>query len=381
MRYGNLVRAFLLVGLLPFAACTELTYHRDTPTWTAPPAVPLAAIPQASHRFKFDAETDDVVGDIQIVRTNAGDTLPDIARRFNLGYDEIRRANPNVDTWLPGTGTEIVLPTQFVLPSAPRKGIVINLAAMRLYQFLPPDSAGSTEVITHPVGIGRVGWKTPIGITKVVRRVVGPRWHPPASIRAEHRELGEELPAVVPAGPDNPLGSHALYLAWPSYLIHGTDKPYGVGMRSSHGCIRLYPEDIVGVFESTPRGTPVTVVNQPYLLGRHGNDLLVQAWGALEDDPRHWQTELKTLLKQEMRAEVRARLQAQAATLDWAHVEHAVNAAHGIPVSALAPQNDLAALLKTARRVRNELPRGATWDGREIFSPAGANSTQQASQP
>ena len=172
------------------------------------------------------------------------DTLPDIARRFNLGYEEIARANPGVDPWVPGEGREIVLPTQFVLPAAPREGLVINLAQLRVFYFPKVKEGEPQTVITHPIGIGKVGWQTPEGSTKVTGKRTNPTWFPPASVRKEHKEAGDPLPSKVPPGPDNPLGAHMMTLGWPSYLIHGTNKPYGVGLRSSHGCIRFYPEDI-----------------------------------------------------------------------------------------------------------------------------------------
>jgi L,D-transpeptidase ErfK/SrfK len=364
---SNLARVITLCALLPLSGCTELNI-RGTPEAKPAPALPVLAAPLASHRFRFDPEIDDVVGEVQVIHALPGDTLPDIARRFNLGYEEIRRANPGVDTWLPGAGTEVVLPTQFVLPNVPRRGIVINLAAMRLYQFSRTDD-GLVEVMTHPVGIGRVGWKTPAGTTKVTKKIAGPSWHPPASIRAEHRELGENLPAVVPPGPNNPLGTHALRLGWPSYLIHGTDKPYGVGMRSSHGCIRMYPEDIVEIFDSSPVGTPITVVNSPYLIGRHRDDLLVQSYGALEDDQRQWQTALRDLLDQHLSAPVRKKLRAQADAVNWDHIRSIVDTARGIPISATAEGTNSTTVLRVAKRVRNELPQGASWDGREELDP------------
>ena len=226
MRDGILAHGLVQCLLLLLSACTALDIRQAA----APreiKAAPRLEPPFVTHRFQFDPNTENVVGEIQVIRAVAGDTLPEIARRFNFGYDEIRRANPTVDTWLPGVGTEIVLPTQFVLPDAPRRGIVINLAALRLFRFLP-TADGGLEVITHPVGIGRVGWVTPTGITKVMRRVVGPSWYPPASIRAEHRAQGDILPAVVPPGPDNRLGTLAALVPTPRVNLtryHGVFAP------------------------------------------------------------------------------------------------------------------------------------------------------------
>ena len=203
---------------------------------------------------------------------------------------------PGVDPWLPGVGREVVVPTQFVLPAAPHEGVVVNVAAMRIFYY-PPHKKGEPQIVyTHPIGIGRVGWKTPEGTTKIVSRQKDPVWVVPKSVRAEHLEDGEKLPGVVPAGPDNPLGQYAFRLGWPSYLIHGTNKPYGVGMRSSHGCMRLYPEDIAVFFDLIPIGTKVTIVNQPYLFGWRDGTLYLQAYAVMEDDSRDWNKNRKRLL-------------------------------------------------------------------------------------
>ncbi|MFM7065682.1 MAG: L,D-transpeptidase family protein, partial [Gammaproteobacteria bacterium] len=235
-----------LMPLVLLGACTvrERQPLAPPPVVEAPPPPPLDPLGVPTHRFEFDPSTTDVVGVLQSTVVGKDDVLPDIARRFNLGYEEIVRANPGVDPWLPGEGRRVLLPTRFVLPDAPRDGVVVNLAAMRLFWF-PKREPGKLQVVyTYPIGIGRVGWVTPEGSTKVVTRVKDPVWRPPVSVRREHAANGEILPKVVPAGPDNPLGAHMFRLGWPSYLIHGTNKPYGVGMRSSHGCLRLYPEDI-----------------------------------------------------------------------------------------------------------------------------------------
>lgn len=183
------------------------------------------------------------------------DSLVDLARKYGLGYTEIVSANPGLDPWVPGADKKIVLPTAHILPAAPHEGIVINLADQRLYFF---REDGKT-VDSVPLGIGNNGWDTPKGTTKVVRKKKNPTWYVPKSVRKED----PELPAIVRPGPDNPLGAHAVYLGWPAYLFHGTNKPYGVGRRVSHGCVRLYPEDIARLFGDIKVGTLVTVVDQP----------------------------------------------------------------------------------------------------------------------
>ncbi len=222
--------------------------------------------------FDLPPEGDDVVGKTFTLTTRWEETFSDIARIYDIGYRQMVAANPNVDAWLPGEGTEVVIPQQYILPSGPRKGIVINLAELRLYYF-PKDRP---VVVTYPIGIGREGWSTPTGETVVVGKKEGPSWTVPASILKEHEEDGDPLPPVIPPGPNNPLGSHAIYLGMSGYLLHGTNKPYGVGMRVSHGCIRLYPENIKQFFNMVDKGVPVRIINEPYKAGWLKGELYVQ---------------------------------------------------------------------------------------------------------
>lgn len=327
------------------------------------PSVKPLPIPVASHEFSFDPARDDVVGTLQVITVNKDDTLSDIARRFNLGYEEIVSANPNVDPWLPKAGTPIVIPTQFVLPNAPRQGIVINLAAMRLFYF-PKAKAGEPQrVITHPLGIGRVEWKTPEGITQVVSKKENPAWIPTPSIRKEHEKNGDPLPAVVPPGPDNPMGTHVLKLAWPSYAIHGTDKPPSVGLRGSHGCLRMYPEDIVGIYNSVPIGTSVRVVNQPRLLGWRDQKLYLQTYPILEDDKRNHAQLLKKSLSA-VRATPKAKREMRAqAKINQALLDEVIRNPRAIATPVTQPNLTLQAYLDRATRVQNILPFNATWEG------------------
>jgi len=237
----------------------------------------LAAATGQSAVYDAPADGDDVIGATSHVVAREQDTISSIARAHNLGYREMRLANPEIDPWLPGEGTRIRLPTQFVLSDAPREGLVINLAEMRLYYFPSDDSPYAGKVVTYPLGIGRQGWDTPLGRTRITHTKTRPTWRPPASIRAEHEENGDPLPRVVEPGPDNPLGKHALYLGFPSYLLHGTNKPAGIGMRVSHGCLRLYPEDISSLYSMIDAGTPVTIVDQPYKAGWHQGRLYLEA--------------------------------------------------------------------------------------------------------
>jgi len=327
-----------------------------------PPPAPVLADPVSTHRFEIDP-ADDVVGQVQVTLIGEHDTLPDVARRFNVGYEEIVRANPGVDPWLPGVGREVVVPTQFVLPAAERKGIVVNLAAMRVFYF-PTMKPGQKQVVyTHPIGVGKVGWSTPEGKTKVVSKQANPTWTPPASVRAEHKKNGEILPAVVPPGPDNPLGTHKFTLGWPSYLIHGTNKPYGVGLRSSHGCIRMYPEDVVKFFEMIQPGTPVEVVNQPFAFGWHGEELYLQAFDVLEDDKRDWAKSQPKLLSKTLSKRVQQQLAARGGQIDWARVAQIAHDPRGLPLSVTQASHDEASVIAAAPRVQNRVPAGANWDG------------------
>jgi L,D-transpeptidase ErfK/SrfK len=245
---------------------------REIPDF-APHAAPQG--PFALNSFEFDANTE-VIGRLYFTRVQGEETLLDIARAYDLGYDDIIAANPGVDHWTPVAGERVLLPLAHVLPDAPREGIVINLAARRLFYYPPAAEGEPRRVITHPIGIGREGWSTPLGNTEIAKKHVSPAWTVPASIRRERAAKGDPLPAVVPPGPDNPLGSHALRLGWSSILIHGTNKPAGIGMQVSHGCIQLYPEDIVTLFADVLVGTPVTVVDQPYLAGTGPDGLLLE---------------------------------------------------------------------------------------------------------
>ncbi len=234
----------------------------------------LLVLTHSLHAVTFDlpAPGDDVVGQTFTLNTRWEETFSDIARIYDIGYRQMVAANPKVDAWLPGEGTKVVIPQQYILPSGPRKGIVINLAELRLYYY-PEDRP---VVVTYPIGIGREGWSTPTGETVVIGKKEGPSWTVPASILKEHEEDGDPLPPVIPPGPNNPLGTHAIYLGLSGYLLHGTNKPYGVGMRVSHGCIRLYPENIKQFFKQVKKGTPVRIVNEPYKAGWLKGELFVQ---------------------------------------------------------------------------------------------------------
>ena len=247
-------------------------------------AVEVLPDPINRNVFFLEEPGQSVIGEPQLITARYEDTFSDIAREYGLGYDELVEANPGIDPWLPGEGTRILLPTQYVLPDAPRTGIVLNIAAKRLFYYPHVEEGQRTMVLTYPVGIGRVGWNTPEGLARVVSKTENPTWTPPASVRREHAQQGDPLPAVVPPGPDNPLGSYALRLSLTSYLIHGTNKPYGVGMRVSHGCVRLYPENIAVLYALVEVGEPVNIINEPYLVGWRGGEVYLEAHPPLEEE-------------------------------------------------------------------------------------------------
>ena len=234
--------------------------------------------------FTLESPEQAVIGEPQIVYTREENTFSDLAREYGLGYDEIVAANPDIDPWLPGDGTAVLLPTQYVLPDVSRRGLILNIASKRLFYFPEVADGAPIQVLTYPIGIGRVGWETPLGDTTVISKARDPSWYVPASVRRERAEMGSPLPAVVPPGPDNPLGHFVLKLDMPGYLIHGTNQPYGVGMRVSHGCIRLYPENIEPLYGMVGIGEAVTIINEPYLAGWRDGELYFESHSPLEDD-------------------------------------------------------------------------------------------------
>ena len=239
----------------------------------------------------------DVIGQVSSITASSDDTLLDIARRYDLGQNEILLANPTVDRWLPEDNAVVVLPNRFILPNVERTGLVLNLPEMRLYYFPEPEAGETPVVITHPISVGRMDWETPLGKTSIINKKKDPDWRPPQSLKDEAIAEGNEpLPDIVKAGPDNPLGRYAMRLGIPGYLIHSTNKPYGVGMRVTHGCLRMYPEDIERLFENIPVGTPVHIVNQPIKLGWLAGSLFVELHPPLDEDREKYANYMQSVL-------------------------------------------------------------------------------------
>jgi L,D-transpeptidase ErfK/SrfK len=376
VRAATAALSCLIAGCSLFA---ELRHPAAEPEKAVSTGAPKEPQPVANERFELEAGQD-VVGVVQVVRATKDDTLTDIARRFNLGYEEILRANPKADPWLPGEGREIVVPTQFILPDAPRTGLVINIAAMRIFYYPPVKRGERAIVITHPIGIGKVGWRTPEGVTKIARRQKDPTWRVPESVRKEHHDNGEDLDPVIGPGPDNPLGKYAFYLQWPSYLIHGTNKPAGVGLRSSHGCIRLYPEDIEQFYDLVPVGTQVRVVNQPFVFGWREGQLYMQPFDVLEDDTRDWAKAQRKLLSSSLAARLQQQLKAHKDKVDWSLVTSLAGNPRGVPVPITDSAVTVEQVLAAAPRVQNVLPEGSTWDGKSDLPMDEASFKQMLSE-
>lgn len=264
----------------------------------------------------------DMVGAVNRLHATFEDTLAAIGDRESLGYLELVHANPDIDPWLPGEGAQIILPSRFILPEGPREGIVVNLAEYRLYFFQ------GNEVSTYPVGVGTSTSPSPLTQTKVTMRLESPTWYPPESVRQEHLADGDPLPRIVPPGPENPLGPFALQLAEEGYLIHGTNKRFGIGMQVSHGCIRMYNQDISELIWKANKGTPVRIIDQPVKFGIQENMLWVEVHRgheetSPEDQDRLWRAAMEQIKLVEKRQ--------PGLELNRRRLELAIESANGIP--------------------------------------------------
>ena len=293
----------------------------------------MIAGPVRALEFPLPPPDVDVIGSVQRIQAAEEDTLLALGREYGVGYEEMRRANPTVDVWLPGEGTPILIPSRFVLPNAPRDGVVINLAEMRLYYYPPAKADGARTVETYPISVGRMDWGTPIGQTRITEKTENPYWFPPESILTERAAQGRPLPKAVPPGPENPLGRHKMRLDIPggAYLIHGTNEPRGIGMRVTHGCIRMFPEDVESLFNRLPVGTSVRIVNQPVKAGWSGSSLLVEAHPVLPEDAENAFDPVRPPSLQEAVLAIEAVLAEGPSRVDHARLTRAVEAATGIP--------------------------------------------------
>lgn len=302
----------------------------------------ISVAPVYAEIFELPPVGHDVIGAVSTISARQEDTLVDIARRHGLGYEDIVRANPDVNIWLPGEGTEIVLPTRFVLPAGPREGVVLNLPEYRLYYFPEPKDGEPAVVMTYPISIGRMDWETPLGLTTVISKVRNPTWYPPQSVRDEHEAKGSPLPRIVPPGPKNPLGKYAMRLGLPGYLIHGTNRPAGVGMRVTHGCVRLFPEDIDFLFGHVDVSTKVRIVNEPVKIGWHGDVLIMEVHPVLKIEALLTESEVQPVDDSDTKAMDPLTIVTEqfitvtgerAGELDWYLVEEILGRSDGIPVA------------------------------------------------
>ncbi len=359
---AHAVRFGLALALLPaLSACTYLE-GLDLGAWRGgwgetEPVVVAGPDPDAprepalpTRHFESVSADQEVLGDVQILFARHENTFVQIARDFDLGYEELKLANPGVDVWIPGEGTPIFLPTMNIVPALPREGIVLNLPSMRLMYFVEDDAADVRRVTSHPIGIGRQGWATPTGSAEVTGKAREPTWYPPASVRAEHAELGDPLPSIVGPGPDNPLGNFAMGLSMPGYLIHGTNKPAGVGMRVSHGCIRLYPEDIEALFDRVPSGTPVNIIDEPVLAGWRDGELYLEVHAPLAEDERDLSAQAQRVI-----AAAFQRADLEPVPLDEALIARIVTEQRGIPFPVLNREQSIDGYLASARIIENTI--------------------------
>ncbi len=297
-----------------------------------------------------------IIGELEAVRASRAETLLDVALRYDLGYEEIIAANPEIDPWLPEDGAWITLPSQFILPDAPRQGIVINMPEMRLYYYPETKPGEQAVVITHPISIGSEGRNLPMGLSKIGEKKINPSWVVPKSIREEHALEGDILPAVVPPGPDNPLGEYSMRLGTSSYLIHGTNKSFSIGMRVSHGCIRMYPEDIESIFPLVPKGTPVRIINQPFKAGWRNDELYIEAHAPLKEtkfapNSSHYTNMVSSVIKAS-----NVILDEMSWEMGWLVAEQY----QGVP-SKILPTQPGESLLRTTAALRPDLIPGDTW--------------------
>jgi len=272
-------------------------------------------------------EEGDLVGEVYTIASDSGDTLIEIGHEHGIGYEEMIRANPDISIWAPYEGTEVVIPGRFILPDGAREGLVVNVAEMRLYYYPPTEEGETPRVETYPIAVGRMDWKTPLGETRITEKVKNPAWYPPASIRRERAEAGDPLPSVVPPGPDNPMGTRKMRLGIPGYLIHGTNKPEGVGMRVTHGCIRMLPEDIEALFPRLPIGTKVKLINETLKLGWADGVLHVQAYPYLDEEDG---TSIQRIT--EALSEVDTAISGLDYPVDYARLREVVEVPRGMPV-------------------------------------------------
>ena len=322
-----------------------LTRYRAAATALA--GVMTFAGAQSAHAtlYTLKSPTDVVVGQDKSVVTVYEDTLYDLARKFSLGSEELIRVNPGIDPWLPGAGKTLVVPDSHILPPGPHEGIVVNLPEHRLYYFPKPKRGGPIEVITYPVSIGKMDWRTPLGLTHVIGKQKNPVWYPPESVRKEHAEAGDPLPPSVPSGPDNPLGLFAMRLAAGNgtYLIHGTNNPIAVGLAVTHGCIRMYPDDVAALFPLIPVGTPVRLINEPIKVAWVDGELLLEAHPPVDAQGQSFEPNIDQFAER-----LRAAVGETTVAIHWDYAREVLEKADGVLATVALEADDPNAPLPAA---------------------------------
>ena len=298
-------------------------------------AVSCAAGSAVALELPLPPPGEDIVGQVQVIKAKYEDTFADLGKANALGYTEMVAANPGVDAWLPGEGSDVILPTRFILPAGPREGIVINLAEYRMYYF----PKGRNVVYTYPLGIGREGWGSPITNTAITAKTPNPAWYPPKSIREEHAAEGDPLPTVVAPGPNNPLGPFKFTLGTPGYLIHGSNKKFGIGMRVSHGCFRMLNNNVLELAGMAPVGTKLRIINEPYKFGVSGGKVYLEAHAPLDD---HGEPSLVDKHTAVINALLKRDDLVNQLRLDWDVVREVVAAEDGLPIEIAVPGNSVA---------------------------------------
>lgn len=289
------------------------------------------ALLQCSYSLTFPMPdpNNSVVGQIQTARIKWGNNFNNLGRQYDIGYDAMVCANPQYQNKSLPLFYHAVIPSKFLLPPGPRDGIVVNLPEKRLFYYNPETD----QVMTFPVGVGKQGWATPLGVLKIVQKIVNPTWLAPKDVLQELASEGyTNVPTSIPAGPQDPLGAFAMRLSNPSYLIHGTNDPASIGTQASSGCIRLFPEDISALFQAVPQGTDVRIVNNPYILGWNNTSLYLVTFPTLAGDP--------PLDLNAIEAQVLTDTQGMSAHIDWRKIAETVLASNGIParIAYVKPQ-------------------------------------------
>ncbi len=303
--------------------------------------------------FPLPTDGSNVVGQLRVVVADPRNTLLDIARHYDLGYDEITAANPGVSVWLPGAGRRIVVPTEFILPPRPWVGIVVNIPQRRLYYFPPHKANEVATVVTFPVGIARPGWSTPLGDTRIIAKYRDPSWWVPKDIQEEHRQQGEpDFPDYFPPGPNNPMGMLALETGFAQIYIHGTNRPWGVGMRVSHGCLHLYPENAAYFFPRVRTGTPVRIIDRPVLVGMRDGELYL----SVSEPVAGYPDDRDSMLIRAMDALIHYKEQRKGdiPAIDWERVRKVVEARQILPVPISVGSADLEQLIAGIRPQKYE---------------------------